>query len=59
MFVEDDQSTLFYQQIVGLKSFPTALKKVSEHLQGLWCNIGINTISVASIRGQIQKFNEI
>jgi hypothetical protein len=51
MFVENDQSTVFYQQIVEKKSFHRAITKIAEHLQGLWYNIGINTISVTSIGG--------
>jgi hypothetical protein len=46
---------VFYQQIVGQKSFPTAIMIVAEHLQGLRRNIGIHTISVAIIRGKIRR----
>jgi hypothetical protein len=46
--------TLFYQKIVEKKSFPRALKIVAEHLQGLWYNIGINSISLEDIGGQIR-----
>jgi hypothetical protein len=47
--------TIFYQQIVEKKSFPRAITIVEEHLQRLWRNMSINTISVASIRGQIRR----
>jgi hypothetical protein len=46
-------NAVIYQQIVEKKSFPRAITIVVEHLQGLWRNIGIHTISVAIIRGQI------
>jgi hypothetical protein len=55
MIIVKFESILFYQQIVEKKSFPTAITIVSEHLQGLWRSMSINTISVASIRGQIRR----
>jgi hypothetical protein len=48
-------NAVFYQQIVKKKSYPGAITTVAEHLQGLWRNIGMNTITVASIRGRIQR----
>jgi hypothetical protein len=55
MIIVKFESILFYQQIEEKKSFPTAITIVSEHLQGLWRSMSINTISVASIRGQIRR----
>jgi hypothetical protein len=54
MIIVKFESIHFYQQIVEKKSFPTAITIVSEHLQGLWRSMSINTISVASIQGQIR-----
>jgi hypothetical protein len=55
MIIVHFENTLFYQQIVEKKSFSIIKTIVAEHLQWLWRNIGMNTISVASIRGQIRR----
>jgi hypothetical protein len=50
MIIVHFENTLFYQKIHFL--YKTI---VAEHLQCLWRNIGMNTISVAIIRGQIRR----
>jgi hypothetical protein len=48
-------NAVFYQQIVERKSFSRAKTNIEKLLQELWRNIGMNRISVAIIRGQIQR----
>jgi hypothetical protein len=49
----DLPDNLFPTHLRILNAFPRAITIVAKHFHGLWRNIGINTIYVASIREQI------